>query len=83
MISEAQIKNVLESGCEYVCLWVGSYGIVYLDPIGNSILDIGQRCADETGGIFCDMDTFIELFKESSSINPFLIELIWKHSFKF
>ena len=28
------------------------------------------------GNLFCDKETFLQLFKDSDSLNPFLIELI-------
>jgi hypothetical protein len=27
--------------------------------------------------LFCDKDTFLQLYKESQSLNPFLMEYLW------
>lgn len=76
MLTLEQIENVMEAKCDYVCLWLGSYGQIYLDPIHSNCIEQGQKCAEETGGIFCDKDDFLRLFAESESINPYLIELL-------
>lgn len=75
-LTAEQIENVMDAKCDHVCLWIGGYGQIYFDPIHSNCVEIGKKCAEETGGIFCDKDTFLQLFKESDSINPFLIELI-------
>lgn len=75
-LTKEQINNVFESNCDHVCLWLGSYGDIYFDPIPNNCFKQGEKMASETGGIFCDKDTFLQLFKDSEAINPFLIELI-------
>lgn len=76
MLTLEQIENVMEAKCDHVCLWLGSYGQIYLDPIHSNCIEQGQKCAEETGGIFCDKDDFLRLFAESESINPYLIELL-------
>lgn len=76
MLTLEQIENVMEAKCDHVCLWLGSYGQIYLDPIHSNCIEEGQKCAEETGGIFCDKDDFLRLFAESESINPYLIELL-------
>jgi hypothetical protein len=75
-LTKEQIENVFESNCDHVCLWLGGYGNIYFDPIPNNCFEQGEQMANDTGGIFCDKDTFLTLFKESDSINPFLIQLI-------
>lgn len=32
--------------------------------------------ASDNGQVFCDFDAFVEMFKESESVNPFLIQLL-------
>lgn len=76
MLTLEQIENVMEAKCDHVCLWLGSYGQIYLDPIHGNCIEEGEKCAEETGGIFCDKDDFLRLFAESESINPYLIELL-------
>lgn len=75
-LTKEQIENVFEAKCDHVCLWTGGYGQIYFDPILSNCIEQGEKCAEETGGIFCDKDDFLRLFSESESINPFLIELI-------
>jgi len=76
MLTEEQINNAMDANCDHICMWLGSYGHVYLDPIHSNCIEVGMKCAEETGGVFCDKDDFLRLFSESESINPFLIELI-------
>lgn len=75
-LTKDQISNVFESGADYFCLWLGGYGEIYFDPIHSNCISQGEQCAEETGGVFGDLDTFLMMFKESESINPFIIELI-------
>jgi hypothetical protein len=76
LLTKKQIDNVFKSNCDNVCLWLGSYGTIHFEPIENDCFEEGEQTASETGGIFCDKSAFLTLFKESESINPFLIELI-------
>lgn len=71
LISENQIKSVMESLEPYICLTISSYGVVKLE----SCEEIDQNILDN-GGVICDVDDFFRLFKESGSLNPFLIEYL-------
>jgi hypothetical protein len=76
-ITEEDINNVFNSNKDYVALQVyifnaGDYVKLYsIDPSSNDSEEVQNN-----GGIVCDKDCFLQLFKDSSSINPFLIELI-------
>jgi hypothetical protein len=73
-LTEEQIETAINSDGDDVALYVNGYGSVYLEPF-----DYNEDNEDDifsTGGLICDKDTFLQLFKDSESVNPFLIELI-------
>ena len=76
-ITQSDIENVFNSNNDYLALQLYIFNSGYKVEL-NSI-DILTNEAEEitaNGGIVCDKDNFLELFKESESLNPFLIELI-------
>ena len=69
VITEAQISGVMQSKNDYIALTVNGYGYVYLEAVdfSDEIEEEVQSC----GGLLCDKDDFLRLFKESESLNPF------------
>jgi len=59
---------LLEVHCTNSCVWSTIESVEYDEEV--------EQEANDNGQLFCDFDTFLQLFKDSNSINPFLIELI-------
>jgi len=73
-LTKEDINEAMNSKSDYVALYTNGYGYVFFESF-----DINNEEEEEilsTGGIIIDKDNFLLLFKESESINPFLIELI-------
>lgn len=74
-LTEQQIKEAMESPHDYISLFIsGNYGHVYIESSDYS--EEENEDIASCGGVYTDKDGFLQLFKESESINPFLIELI-------
>jgi len=73
-ITEDQIERVMESKKDYVLLELLSYGAVFLMPVADS--ESAHEEALESGGVCCDKDDLLRLFKESGSKNPFFAEYL-------
>lgn len=75
-LTEDQINTVMDSAGDYVAGYItGNVGMCIIEAI--EILD--EETEEEvysSGGFICDKDDFLRLFKESESVNPYLIELI-------
>lgn len=75
LLTEKEINETMNSNTNYIGLWLSSYGKVNLQPVSmyddEMINDI-----ESTGGLVCDKDDFLRLFKKSKSINPFLIAFL-------
>ena len=76
-LSEKQINEVMqcnkyfvlcEISCSNVCIWYDVTSMDYDEETENDANDNGQ--------LFCDKDTFLQLYKESQSLNPFLMEYL-------
>jgi hypothetical protein len=68
-ITETQLNEAMQSKSDYIALSVDGYGNVYLKSV-----DYDEGMEEEMphcGGLFCDKDDFLRLYKESSSLNPF------------
>jgi len=76
-ISKEDIKETFESTKDYVlfCNYVFNVGTISNLSACDYCETTEQRAQNE-GQIFCDKDTFLQLFKDSESVNPYLIELI-------
>tara|TARA_R110000868_G_scaffold126602_1_gene333767 strand:- start:43 stop:306 length:264 start_codon:yes stop_codon:yes gene_type:complete len=74
-LTKEDINEAMNSKSDYLALYMNGYGYVFLESF-----DINNEEKEEeilsTGGIIIDKDNLLQLFKESESINPFLIELI-------
>lgn len=73
-ITEQQITSAMQSLRPFFVLTLGGYGDVYLETT-----DYSEELEEEVqsnGGLFCDTEDFFRLFKESQSLNPFLIEYL-------
>lgn len=71
------IKPCFESNNDYVLFEVSIFNSGYYVRIES--MDYSEEVEEEAqsvGNVFCDKDTFLQLFKDSDSINPYLIELI-------
>jgi hypothetical protein len=81
LLTENQINEIFQSNNDTLSLTVNGltvngYGYVSLTSVNPENYEEEEENCISTGGIFCDKDTLLQLFKESESINPFLIELI-------
>ena len=76
-ITKKDIDTVIDAGEDFILLELhifntgGSVSITCL-PYSEEV----EQEANDNGQLFCDFDTFLQLFKDSESVNPFLIELI-------
>ena len=74
LVTKDQIDRVMNSKNDYILLELVSYGAVYLMPVENS--ESAHEEALESGGVCCDKDDLLRLFKESGSKNPFFAEYL-------
>lgn len=74
ILTEKEITKAMKSETDYLLLSLDGYGNALLTPVFD--FEKVYEIIDSTGALFCDKEDFLELFKESESINPFLIELI-------
>jgi hypothetical protein len=68
-ITETQLNNAMQSKSDYIALSVDGYGNVFLESV-----DYNEETETEIqscGGVLCDKDDFLRLYKESGSLNPF------------
>ena len=77
MLTEIEIKTAFERNEDYVLLSLaicnaGGYASLDCLPYHEET----ESEANASGNLFCDKDTLLQLFKDSNSINPFLMELI-------
>lgn len=77
MLTEIEIKTADESGKDHILLEVSySNACVWANLTACDHSEETESEANDNGNLFCDFDTFLQLFKDSDSINPFLTELI-------
>lgn len=69
LISEKQLNEAMQSKSDYIALSVGGYGSVFLESVEYS--EETEAEIQSCGGVFCDKDDFLRLYKESKSLNPF------------
>lgn len=74
LITQNEVKQVMNSKSDYIGLWVSGYGDVNLESINLYKDEEREEEIRATGGIICDKDDFLRLFMESGSINPFILE---------
>jgi hypothetical protein len=76
-LTEAQISKAmdgpndyvsLEVSCSNACVWVDLEDCEWSEEVEQEIQD--------NGNLFCDKDQFLQLVKESDTVNPFLLELV-------
>ena len=68
-ISEKQLNEAMQSKSDYIALSIDGYGNVFLDSVEYS--EETEEEVQGVGGVFCDKDDFLRLYKESESLNPF------------
>lgn len=68
-ISGKQLNEAMQSKSDYIALTVGGYGTVHLESVEYS--EETEEEVQSCGGVFCDKDDFLRLYKESRSLNPF------------
>ena len=74
-LTKTQISEAMNSPHDYISMFIsGNYEHVYLESSDYSEEENEEIQA--CGGVYTDKDEFLRLFKESESVNPFLIELI-------
>lgn len=66
-ITKEDIDNVMSSKHDMCLLSINSYGWVNLSSKGD--FEKGEQEAINTGGVHCDKDSLLQLFKESGSTN--------------
>jgi hypothetical protein len=76
-LNEEQIKKAFESEKNYLLFELchfnaGSFSCL----IAVDYDEEEDQDARDNGNLFIDKDDFLQLFKESESVNPYLIELI-------
>jgi len=76
-ITKEDIEKVFNSNDDYLSLQLYIFNAGYFVEL-NSIEPYTNKSEEieANGGLIIDKDDFLRLFKESESINPFLIELI-------
>jgi len=76
-ITKEDIEKVFNSNDDYLALQLYIFNAGYVVEL-NSIepCTYDSEEIEANGGLIIDKDDFLRLFKESESINPFLIELI-------
>lgn len=68
-LTEKQINEVMQSKSDYIALTVNGYGYVYLESVNWN--EETEEEVQSCGGLLCDKNDFLRLFKESESLNPF------------
>ena len=66
-ISKEQLDKAMDYKCDYVTLEVDGYGNIYLFPAKSFVK--AEKQMEQVGGIVCDKDDLLRLFKESGSTN--------------
>jgi hypothetical protein len=66
-ISKEDLDSVMSSKYDMCLLTVNGYGWVNLFSRGD--IEQAELEAEDEGGIFCDKDSLLQLFKESGSTN--------------
>lgn len=73
-ISELDIYEALHSNNQYISLYItGNVGMV----IFNGHIEYSEDEDEEiqsAGGLYCDIDSFLQLCKESEVINPAIVD---------
>ena len=76
-LSSEDIDNAFDQTSDYIYLKLHlSNSGCYSDISCMDYDEATEKDANNNGNLFCDKDTFLQLFKDSDSINPFLMELI-------
>jgi len=73
-LTSSEISEVFDSNCDFMAFEchtfnVGSYATI-------KPFYFGEFESESNGNLFIDKDDFLRLFKESDSVNPYLIELL-------
>lgn len=68
-IKENQLNEEMQSNSDYIALNIDGYGNVFLESVDYS--EEKEEEVQNLGGVFCDKDDFLRLYKESRSLNPF------------
>lgn len=76
-LSEKQINEVMKCNKDFVLCEISYSNIcVWYDITSMEWDEETENEADENGQLFCDKDVFLKLYKESESLNPFLMEYL-------
>lgn len=76
-LTESEIKKVMSSKKDYISFWLHIFnagGFATAKPKNYS--EKHEKRHADNGMLFIDKDDFLRLFKESDSLNPFLIEYL-------
>jgi hypothetical protein len=76
-LKESEIKKVMDSRKDYVSFWLHIFnagGFATVKPVNYS--EKKELKHSDNGMLLLDKDDFLRLFKESESVNPFLIEYL-------
>jgi len=74
LITEQQVKEVMNSNTDHLGLFIDGYGNVFLESINLFKDEEREEEIRGTGGAIMDKDDFLRLFMESGSLNPFIME---------
>jgi hypothetical protein len=76
-LTEAQISKAMDGPNDYVSLEVScSNACVWFDLEDCEWSEAMELDMQDSGNVFCDKDQFLQLVKESDTVNPFLLELV-------
>jgi hypothetical protein len=75
-LNKSQIEEAMNYDSDYVYFGVSSFGSYFVNKVPNDDLLEIQSDAEAEGNLVCDKDDFLRLFKESDSLNPWLIQLM-------
>jgi hypothetical protein len=71
--SQGDINEIIYYNADYIGCYINGCESKYAVPVYD---DADAIEVESAGGFVCDKDHFFELFKESESINLFLLNLI-------
>jgi hypothetical protein len=76
-LSEKQINEVMQCNKDFVLCEISFTNVcVWYDVTSMDYSEETENDANDNGQLFCDKDTFVQLYKESESLNPFLMEYL-------
>ena len=73
-LTEAQIAGVMQSKSDYIALSIDGYGNVFLESVEYN--EETEAEIQSCGGLLCDKDDFLRLFKKYESLNIFFFSYL-------